>query len=176
MLVRGVASSLDPALQPLVELGHTWHSDTGTYEVHWVQLRVNPQRLSSAAPEDARAKCSLLQHCDLTGGCSCYDHSFTVTLSHCYCCPVGAKVIRFCGRKLHVHPSFHLCLSTASPPHTLPPALLTNTAVVDFSASLPLACELLLDSAFQVGEVLPLLFKEFVYCCVCCGRVSYKQI
>ena len=36
VLVKGVASTLDPALQPLVELGHTWHSDTGTCV--WVGL------------------------------------------------------------------------------------------------------------------------------------------
>ena len=53
----------------------------------------------------------------------------------------GAKVVQFCGWKLHVHPTVSLTLATSAPPPSLPPELLTATSVVSFASSLPLAQE-----------------------------------
>ena len=65
-----------------------------------------------------------------------------------YC--TGSKVIKFCGRQLHVAPSFHLYLTTTDPPNTISPSLSTTTTVINCASSFPLSQELLLDTAFHV--------------------------
>ena len=62
----------------------------------------------------------------------------------------GSKVIKFCGRQLHVAPSFHLYLTTTDPPNTISPSLSTTTTVINCASSLPLSQEMLLDTAFHV--------------------------
>ena len=63
---------------------------------------------------------------------------------------IGSKVIKFCGRQLHVAPSFHLYLTTTDPPNTISPSLSTTMTVINCASSLPLSQEMLLDTAFHV--------------------------
>lgn len=80
-----------------------------------------------------------------------HNRNSSLAISHYNCfLSSGAKVIRFCGRKLHVHPSFHLYTTTTSAPQEVSTALATDTTIINFSVSLPLAQELILKTAFQM--------------------------
>ena len=59
-------------------------------------------------------------------------------------------MIHFCGHRLHVHPRFQLYLTTTVPPSSLPLSLLSDLNVINLSVTVPLAQDILLNSALQV--------------------------
>ena len=62
----------------------------------------------------------------------------------------GAKMVQFCGHRLHVQASFQLFMTTTVPPSHLSPSLASEVSVVNFTSSLPLAEDLLVDIAFNM--------------------------
>lgn len=81
----------------------------------------------------------------------------------------GAKVVQFCGHRLHVHPSFQLFMSTPIFPTHVSPSLASQVSVINFSPSLPLAEDLLLNIAFNMATGKGVGFIE-----TCEGIASYK--
>ena len=63
---------------------------------------------------------------------------------------LGAKMVQFCGHRLHVHPSFSLLLTTPLPPSSLSPSLASQVSPITFPASLPLTEDILVDTAFNM--------------------------
>ncbi|KAL5499629.1 hypothetical protein EMCRGX_G011081 [Ephydatia muelleri] len=64
----------------------------------------------------------------------------------------GLQVIKFCGRRLHVHQSFRLFLTTTLPPSHLHSSLANSALLVDLSLCEPMACKLLLGAAFNATQ------------------------
>ena len=63
----------------------------------------------------------------------------------------GAKMVQFCGHRLHVHSSFKLFMTTPIPPILLCPSLASQVSVINFSSSIPLAEDILLDTIFDMA-------------------------
>ena len=82
---------------------------------------------------------------------------------------VGAKIVQFCGHRLHVHPSFSLLLTTPLSPSSLSPSLASLVIIVSFPASLPLTEDILVDTAFNM-----LTGKEGEYMEACKGIAAGK--
>lgn len=61
-------------------------------------------------------------------------------------------MVKFCGRKLHVHPSFQLYMTTTCRPEDIPDTLAAQLAIVNFSLSFPLTQDLLVDILFDQVE------------------------
>ena len=75
-------------------------------------------------------------------------HSLSLSLS-----PLGPLAIEFCGRKIHMHKSFRLVMTTRSLPFATP-TLSHDTSIVNMSPSLSLNQELLLRQLWE-GMVPP---------------------
>ena len=63
----------------------------------------------------------------------------------------GAKMAQFCGHRLHVHSSFKLFMTTPIPPTLLSSSLASQVSVINFSSSIPLAEDILLDTIFDLA-------------------------
>ena len=66
------------------------------------------------------------------------------------CFFAGAKIVQFCGHRLHVHAAFSLLLTTPLPPSSISPSLASQVSIILFPTSLPLAEDLLIDTAFNM--------------------------
>ena len=59
-------------------------------------------------------------------------------------------MVQFCGHRLHVHPSFSLLLTTPLSPSSLSSSLASQVSIITFPTSLPLAEDVLVDTAFNI--------------------------
>lgn len=60
-------------------------------------------------------------------------------------------MVHFCGHRLHVHSTFKLFMTTPISPTLLSPSLASQVSVINFSSSIPLAEDILLDTIFDVA-------------------------
>ena len=76
---------------------------------------------------------------------------FVLTQCYSLCYTSDAKMVQFCGHRLHVHSSFQLFMTTPISPTLLSPSLASQVSVINFSPSIPLAEDILLDTIFDMA-------------------------
>ena len=60
-------------------------------------------------------------------------------------------MVHFCGHRLHIHRSFQLFMTTTAHPGHISPSLASQVTVINFPTSLPLAEDLLVETAFNMA-------------------------
>lgn len=63
---------------------------------------------------------------------------------------LGAKVVQWCGHRLHVHPSFNLYLTTATPPSAISLNLRDSVSLISCDITIPVAQGLLADGFIKL--------------------------
>lgn len=147
-LVENVTTPIDPALQPLLEMAHSWDSNGGCIQSHIHVLHLQ---------------------------CTMYIRIlYTLHGLHC----TEPNTVRFCGRKIQANPRFSLFLVTSVPLSAFPPTFTSIVCPLDFSLSQSWVRELLFRAACGVADSLKHFDKVCKIHCVCLSLqvCAYKCI